>query len=100
LESLRKQHSKRFCVVPLHLLRVVYLAWLACVALPALGGKTDAIEIREAWITLPDGARLAADLYLPQDAAADARFPVLLEYLPYRKTEARSRNYPLYSYSP
>ena len=56
------------------------------------------MELQEATIALPDGVRLAADLYRPTGAATDARFPVLLEYLPYRKTEARGRNWPLYSY--
>jgi hypothetical protein len=56
------------------------------------------MELKEAWIALPDGVRLAADLYLPTGAAADAKFPVLLEYLPYRKTEARARNWSTYSY--
>ena len=56
------------------------------------------ISFREATITLPDGVRLAADLYLPSGGPGGARFPVLLEYLPYRKDEARARNYALYSY--
>jgi len=56
------------------------------------------MELQEATIVLPDGVRLAADLYRPTGAAMDAKFPVLLEYLPYRKTEARGRNWPLYSY--
>src|SRR5262245_23067068 len=56
------------------------------------------IEIREAWIPMPDGVRLAADLYVPTGGHARERFPVLLEYLPYRKNEGRGRNYPLYSY--
>ncbi|HEY7513418.1 MAG TPA: CocE/NonD family hydrolase, partial [Vicinamibacteria bacterium] len=47
---------------------------------------------------MPDGVRLAADLYVPKGGRAGERFPVLLEYLPYRKTEARGRNYSLYSY--
>lgn len=47
---------------------------------------------------MPDGVRLAADLYMPQGSVEREKFPVLLEYLPYRKTEARGRNYPLYSY--
>ena len=54
--------------------------------------------LREAWISMPDGVRLATDLYVPEGAKAGERFPVLLEYLPYRKTEARGRNFPLYSY--
>ena len=56
------------------------------------------IRMDEQWIRMPDGVRLAADLYMPDGAGADERFPVLLEYLPYRKTEARSRNHALYSY--
>ena len=56
------------------------------------------MEIRAAWIPMPDGVRLSADLYHPTGAAAGGKLPVLLEYLPYRKHEARSRNWPLYSY--
>jgi putative CocE/NonD family hydrolase len=56
------------------------------------------ITIREAWLEMPDGVRLAADLYMPEGAKADTRLPVLLEYLPYRKQESRARNYSLYSY--
>jgi len=56
------------------------------------------MEIRPAWITMSDGIRLSADLYMPTGGAAGERFPVLLEYLPYRKHEGRSRNWPLYSY--
>src|SRR3989304_3466180 len=35
-------------------------------------------------ITMPDGARLAASLYLPE---VDGPWPVLLEALPYRKDD-------------
>src|SRR5262249_19158973 len=69
----------------------------------------------EAWIPMPDGTRLAADVWRPAGPAGKAgggagasaagagtvargRFPVLLEYLPYRKTEARGGRYPLYAY--
>jgi putative CocE/NonD family hydrolase len=56
------------------------------------------IAFREAVIPMPDGVKLAADLYLPSGGPRGERFPVLLEYLPYRKNEARGRDYPLYSY--
>ena len=56
------------------------------------------IGLQEAWIPLPDGVRLAADLFVPTGGEAGERFPVLLEYLPYRKAESRARNYALYSY--
>ncbi|NQV87702.1 MAG: CocE/NonD family hydrolase [Woeseiaceae bacterium] len=54
--------------------------------------------IKTVWITMPDGVRLAADLHVPAGAKRSDRFPVLLEYLPYRKDESRARNYSLYSY--
>ena len=59
----------------------------------------DGIEFREAWIDLPDGVRLAADLWIPESTGPASTYPVLLEYLPYRKNESRSpRNYPMFSY--
>jgi len=71
---------------------------LAHVAPAAPSPPTYNIRIDEAWIALPDGVRLSADLYMPDGGNAGERFPVLLEYLPYRKAEGRGRNYPLYSY--
>ena len=56
------------------------------------------VRLEESWIAMPDGVRLAADLYMPDGGDTGENFPVLLEYLPYRKTEARSRNLSLYSY--
>ncbi len=56
------------------------------------------IGMREVWIPMPDGVRLAADLFVPEGGKPNERFPVLLEYLPYRKTESRSRNHAVYSY--
>ena len=47
---------------------------------------------------MSDGVRLAADLYWPSEANVDSKYPILLEYLPYRKDESRARNYALYSY--
>ena len=65
---------------------------------PAAEPARYEIRLETAWIAMPDGPRLSADLYMPQGGADDARYPVLLEYLPYRKHEARARNYSLYSY--
>ena len=56
------------------------------------------IQIETAWLSMPDGVKLAADLYMPVTSAPGERFPVLLEYVPYRKDESRARNYSLYSY--
>ena len=60
--------------------------------------ETQVNEITEVWITMSDGVRLAADIYWPAGADRKDRFPVLLEYLPYRKDESRARNYSVYSY--
>ena len=49
-------------------------------------------EITGARIPMPDGVQLAADLYWPAGADRSAKYPVLLEYLPYRKERvARSQ---------
>jgi len=63
----------------------------------ALADTEAGIEIRQAWIPMPDGVRLAADIFVPEDIG-DRRLPVLLEYLPYRKDDSRQRNFQLYSY--
>ena len=43
-------------------------------------------EIENCWIPLPDGCRLAARIWLPDDAEDDP-VPAILEYLPYRKRD-------------
>ena len=42
--------------------------------------------IEHAWITLADGTRLAARIWLPEDAER-APVPAVLEYIPYRKND-------------
>ena len=37
------------------------------------------------WIRMPDGVRLAVTYWRPTPRRRGERFPVLLEYLPYRK---------------
>ena len=44
-------------------------------------------EIRHTWIPMRDGTRLAARIWLPEDADG-APVPAILEYLPYRKSDA------------
>lgn len=77
-----------------------FLLW-AIVPLLFVSGAAasdDGITIEEDWISMPDGVRLSADLYKPTDLEPGEELPVLLEYLPYRNMESRSRNYSLYSY--
>ena len=44
-------------------------------------------RVDHTWIPLADGTRLAARIWLPEDAEADP-VPAILEYLPYRKGDA------------
>ena len=46
-------------------------------------------EIENLWIPLADGTRLAARIWLPEDAESDP-VPAILEYLPYRKRDGTS----------
>ncbi|MBY6163246.1 CocE/NonD family hydrolase [Mameliella alba] len=56
----------------------------------AIAVKTDfprkVREIENTWIPMPDGTRLAARIWLPEDAE-DNPVPAILEYLPYRKRD-------------
>lgn len=81
------------CAVP----AVVGAAASARAPLPASPPTFD-VAMQEAWITMPDGVRLAADIWRPKGPGDKARFPVLLEYLPYRKTEGRGGRYSFYAY--
>jgi putative CocE/NonD family hydrolase len=55
-------------------------------------------HIENIWIPLRDGTRLAARLWLPEDAEKNP-VPALLEYLPYRKRDSmRARDTPMQSY--
>ncbi len=54
--------------------------------------------VEHLWIPLADGTRLAAKMWLPEDAEADP-VPALLEYLPYRKRDGtRGRDHPMHAY--
>ncbi|PWJ83834.1 hypothetical protein C8D77_1403 [Mesorhizobium loti] len=43
-------------------------------------------EIENLWIPMPDGVKLAARIWVPEDAEANP-VPAILEYLPYRKRD-------------
>jgi putative CocE/NonD family hydrolase len=77
-----------------HILVILFV--LIAFALPST--PKYEIEMKEAWIQMPDGIRLAANLYMPSAGGSGERFPVLLEYLPYRKSEYKGYDYPHYSY--
>ncbi|NVJ97330.1 MAG: CocE/NonD family hydrolase [Alphaproteobacteria bacterium] len=58
----------------------------------------EAVEPQEMAIEMPDGATLAADIYFPHGYNTGQSHPVLLEYLPYRKTESRGYRASVYDY--
>src|SRR6266567_272314 len=64
-----------------------------------LPSRSYGFRLEEAWIPMPDGVRLAANLFLPDGAGPAERFPAVLEYLPYRKDDGLfERDWDLYSY--
>ncbi len=55
-------------------------------------------EIENTWINMPDGCRLAARIWMPEDAARTP-VPAILEYIPYRKRDfTRGRDEPMHRY--
>src|SRR5271154_6738110 len=57
------------------------------------------IHMVQQWIPMPDGVRLSATLYMPDNAKPGEKFPALLEYLPYRKDDATAaRDYPVHKW--
>jgi len=79
------------------------LVFLSTAQITLGADRGDDIVMQEAWIPMRDGVRLAADVYFPRGRETGAEhsgeaLPVLLEYLPYRKTEGRASRLALYSY--
>jgi len=55
-------------------------------------------HIETTWIEMPDGCRLAARIWLPEDAEADP-VPAILEHLPYRRRDfTRIRDTSMHQY--
>ncbi len=55
-------------------------------------------EVEHCWIAMSDGTRLAARLWIPEDAEARP-VPAVLEYIPYGKREGtRERDEPMHRY--
>jgi predicted acyl esterase len=56
-------------------------------------------KVEMGWITVQDGTRLAATYYRPVPKTPNESFPVLFEFLPYRKDDGGYMgNYSLYAY--
>ncbi len=88
--------------------RIPFLLALAWLSVGAQAGQARTklppspavfeMALEEVRIPMRDGVQLAADLWRPKGKGDRARFPVLLEYLPYRKDEGRGGRYDLYAY--
>lgn len=74
------------------------MLFMVTFSMTSSAADTYGMEIRPATISMADGVRLSADLYHPTGGRAGEKYPVLLEYLPYRKHEGRRRNWATYSY--
>lgn len=76
----------------------IQITVLLGICLVSQGISAQEQQIREITIPMEDGVLLAADLYLPPHYRDGSAYPVLLEYLPYRKDEHRAHRFSLYSY--
>ena len=56
--------------------------------LPVIVSETYKFIIENGWLRMPDGVRLSATLTIPNPKHNDEKFPVLLEYKPYRKDDS------------
>ncbi|MDX8496681.1 CocE/NonD family hydrolase [Mesorhizobium sp. VK22B] len=56
-------------------------------------GPRKVREIENIWIPMSDGTKIAARVWLPEDAE-DKPVPVLMDYIPYRKREDTNGIYP------
>jgi predicted acyl esterase len=62
-------------------------------------GRRYKFTIEKSWLLMPDGVRLAATSYIPKARRRGETFPVLLEYLPYRKDDTfYVVDHPFFSY--
>jgi putative CocE/NonD family hydrolase len=78
-------------IVPAIAAARVYGAAKAAAAPPwTLPAKRPVRVVENTWIPMPDGARLAARLWIPE-GAENAAVPVVLEYIPYRMRDAYRR---------
>lgn len=61
---------------------------LAVVLLAPLLGTAPpyGVRVQDTTVSMPDGVRLAVNVFLPEGARPGERFPAILEYLPYRRT--------------
>jgi putative CocE/NonD family hydrolase len=83
----------------------IFLRFEASGRRPALQDRVDPsppvydFKIETGWLTVQDGTRLAATYYKPVPKTPNEAFPVLFEFLPYRKDDGGYMGtYSLYTY--
>lgn len=94
--TLRRNFNHSFCAIAL-----LFIFSLSGLALPesSVPPAKYSVHLVKAWIPMPDGTRLAATLYMPENTKAEEKFPALLEYLPYRKDDSTAgRDYPVHTW--
>ena len=93
------RHGRARAPVPTLALAILTILAL-CTGLCALPSSAlYTVRMVEQWIPMPDGVRLSATLYMPDNAKPGEKFPALLEYLPYRKDDATAaRDYPVHAW--
>jgi hypothetical protein len=82
------------------------LTWLVCAAAPlSLDTKPNVSSpsydfvIENAWLTMKDGVRLSVTFFKPVPRSPGEKFPVIFEFLPYRKDDGGYTGiYSLYTY--
>ena len=95
--------------------RFLSLIWILSLALSASAFSLSAHQIQSSprveatppvyefaagneWLSLKDGVRLSVTFYKPVPRSPGEKFPVLLEYLPYRKDDGGGGRVPPYPY--
>jgi len=89
--------SQRFFKTLAILMASVCFAQVVQATEPVSPSEYD-IKLEEAWITMPDDVRLSVDLYMPVGGSTGEKYPVILQYDPYRKIESRDSSMSNYSY--
>jgi predicted acyl esterase len=79
------------------------LAILFCCSVNVRAASSPApkytVRMVQQWIPMPDGIRLSATVYMPDNAKPSEKFPALLEYLPYRKDDSTAaRDFPVHAW--
>jgi predicted acyl esterase len=74
----------KYCIRLIFILFFYFCMQQSISALP----HTYTFTTENVWLSMPDGVRLSATLTIPIPKYSGEKFPVLLEYKPYRKDDS------------